>query len=265
MFDDWYNDPFFNERQSNPHRDIFSHINETFREFDRHMDNMMHQAFANFGRIPFGIEDDRQSRSHRHEIGMDNSRTSTRHTPQVEEVDDSSDFSQSRASRAPRVEEPDDFSHSSPKPKKDYSVGKYSNTRSNNFSSPFGGNGQSYYYCSSSVSYSNGDGTVSMKRKDMDSTGKTHMAEMRRMGDKTVVYDRKIDSDGKTYDSRKIHGMNEDEVDSFNQKWDSRVREDPFLNRSNRNGLGYAPRKNDSNALGYDSGHHSGSRHGHRH
>lgn len=248
---DWFNDPFFDEKASFPHGDIFSHVNETFKEFDKHMNRMMNEAFGNFGRMGIGFDDDFGSSFSRPAIGMNNSNNSRSHRPSVEEVDDTHTSSNSRA---PRVEEPDDYTSSRSRNynKSNTSSSKHSSSR--NYDDAPAGNTKPYYYSSSYVSYSNADGTVSAKRKDTDSSGKTHMAEMRRLGDKTVVYDRKIDSDGKTTDSRKVHGMNDSEVDSFNQNWESKIKSDPFLSHmgSRNAGIGYSPKK-ESRSLGYSS------------
>ena len=265
---DWFNDPFFDETSNS--NDIFAHANEMFRGIDRHFQQMMKDQFDLMGPM---LGYDKDYDSNRPRIGMNNTNNNSR--SRVEEVDANAETSGSRSGKSPKVEEPDDFSRSNTRNRSS----KVNLPREQNHESFFSGfgdddfsNGKSYCYCSSQVSYMNGDGTVNMKRKDTDSTGKTHMAEMRRMGDKTVVYDRKVDSDGKTTDSRKVHGMSDDEVDSFNQKWDSKVKDDPFLSHMSRrgaNGIGYSSSKRDSNALGYDTkksssrenSSHSSSRH----
>ena len=54
------------------------------------------------------------------------------------------------------------------------------------------------------------------KRIDQDSiVRKQFLGEMRKMGKRSVYYDRRIDRDGKSVDSVKIVGMTESDINSF--------------------------------------------------
>ena len=220
---DWFNEPFFQENNtSSMHRDMFGDMNDVFDHFNKmheQMNKMMKNAFSNSF-----FDDDFMfpQASLGYSSGQQNARR-----PKVEEVDDS--VSQNYASHQPRVEEPESDSDS-------YMKSKRSASRSRKYDDDFDfsksssskkdvDSGKPYYYAYSSSQQAvyRPDGTVNMKRIDQDSTGKKHLAEMRKMGDKSVVYDRKVGPDGKPIDSVKPVGMTEADLDSFNQEYSKKL------------------------------------------
>jgi hypothetical protein len=105
--------------------------------------------------------------------------------------------SSSRRSQ-PIVEEPDDFTAEWQQP-------------------------QSYFYSSAMTSYSGPDGVTHARRKTYNSaTGKTQLAEMRKIGDQAVARKREIDADGTVHDAMDQKNLNESELGDFEQRWESR-------------------------------------------
>ena len=224
---DWFNEPFFqdnnnsNTRSSMPN-DVFGDMNSVFDHFNKmheQMNKMMKSAFSN----SFFDDDFMFPQA---SLGYNDSAKNQR-KPKVEEVDDS--VSQNYTSHQPRIEEPDSDSDGYMKSKRSSSKSrKYDDDfdfHNSSSSSKKENDGKPYYYAYSSSQQAvyRPDGTVNMKRIDQDSTGKKHLAEMRKMGDKSVVYDRKIGTDGKPIDSVKPVGMTEADLDSFNQEYTKKL------------------------------------------
>lgn len=106
--------------------------------------------------------------------------------------------SSSRARSGPIVEEPDDYSSEWKQPK-------------------------SYFYSSTTAAYSGPDGVTDAKRKTYNSaTGKTQLAEMRKIGDQTVARKQEIDADGTLRDAMDRKNREESELDDFERRWESR-------------------------------------------
>ena len=84
-----------------------------------------------------------------------------------------------------------------------------------------------YSSCAQSI-YIGHINTYNTKRIDQDSTGrKQFLGEMRKMGERSVYYDRKIDRDGKSVDSVKSVGMTEADIDSFNYYFQEKLHAKP--------------------------------------
>jgi len=179
---------------SNWHNDSFfsdpfgDRNDDIFSSFDRHFEQMnqrMNSAFNAF----FGSNHPLHS---------------------IEDYSDSNQRSSSKKSRSgkkkePIVEEPDDDNFSG------YSKSKPSS----------GSN--SYFYSSTTTSFTGPDGIQKVQRKVHDSaSGKTQLIEGRRIGDKSVTYQREIDSEGKTIDTETRHNITDDDVNVFTREWEKK-------------------------------------------
>ena len=246
---DWYNDPFFtNSPKAGP--DMFKQMHEEFQQIDKQMNNIMQAAFSTLG---LGFEDAEKHARGQNALGYSQRRSS----PRVEELDSTtkSNSTYDRSSKQPKIEEPSTMSSTGLRSQS----GRQDTfgTSDKNTPSTTGKDAKPYMYCSYQSGYYNSDGTQHLRRKDFDSTGKTHMGEMRKLGDQSIYYDRKIDTDGKPVDSVQKHGIADNEVDSFNKKWEERKKNDYFLNYDKKfgntfhnptNGLSYSPH-NTTNSL----------------
>ena len=245
---DWFNDPFFTDTPQ-PGPDMFKDMHESFRQIDRQMNNLMQAAFSTLG---IGFEESDRRKGQQGKLGYSQRRT----PPKVEELDSTRDYQ--KASKQPRIEEPSTQTFHNTGSRRNYNSTETMSpaTRTRNterdFSSSQPKDQKPYMYCSVQSGYYNSDGTQHLRRKDFDSTGKTHMGEMRKLGDQSIYYDRKIDTDGKPVDSMQKHGIADNEVDSFNKKWEERKKNDYFLNydkkfgQSHNKGLGYSGNKSNS-------------------
>ena len=253
---DWYNDPFFtNSPKAGP--DMFKQMHEEFQQIDKQMNNLMQAAFSTLG---LGFEEAEKHAKGQNALGYSQRRT----PPRVEELDSTanSNSKYERTTKQPKIEEPSTMSSTGMRSRNFNDSGR--NDTFANSGSKFDTNStvnakdsKPYMYCSYQSGYYNSDGTQHLRRKDFDSTGKTHMGEMRKLGDQSIYYDRKIDTDGKPVDSVQKHGIADNEVDSFNKKWEERKKNDYFLNYDRKfgntfhnpsNGLSYSPH-NTTNSL----------------
>lgn len=211
---DWFNDPFFGG-SGNPARDIQDH----FDQVQRQMDNMMNSMFRGFG--DFGFNDDFFNRPSLQDYSQrsqphQSHRYSVDDAPQVEEVSDPSPYAAHTRS-APIVEEPDDDSDGEPQPSNQRTHQSSSRPTHAQPSRP-----QPYFYSSTMTSFTSSNGVQHAQKKTYDSsTGKTEMAELRRLGDQTVAKKREIDRDGHVSDMMDSRNVNEDEIQDFESRWHS--------------------------------------------
>jgi hypothetical protein len=190
----WFDDPFFDSGPSQM-PDMFRH----FDEMHRRISGMMGSMFSGFGEYGLGFDDppipaleDGYSRRARSSASRDRSRRSH---PVVEEVDD--DFVP-RSHGRPIVEEPDDRGRSYEEP-------------------------PAYFYSSSMTSYSGADGVTHAQRRTYDSTtGRTQLAEMRRLGDQAVAMKREIEADGTYRDAMDRRNLDDGELEDFGRRWEAR-------------------------------------------
>jgi hypothetical protein len=101
---------------------------------------------------------------------------------------------------------------------------------------PSGKDAQPHFYVYSAMASVNGrDGIAQARKKSYDSsTGKTEMAEMRRLGDQALAVRREIDRDGKVTEQVDRKNLNENEVESFRQRWDGQRSSLPRLTDGRR-------------------------------
>jgi hypothetical protein len=194
--DGWFDDPFF-DRNAHHAGDIQS----PFASVERRMNDMMGSMLSGFG-----FDDSRRGR-------LEDSRP-TASRARVEEVTDSADAPRVAAPRShPIVEEPDDPAPERPQRK----VSKPPT--------------ETFFYSSSTTSYSGPDGVTHAKRKTYNSeTGKTELAEMRKIGDKAVAVKREIDADGRVSDEMAHRNLNSAELEEFGRNWNKR--QSPSLTNS---------------------------------
>jgi hypothetical protein len=215
--DDWFNDPFFTPARPAP-ADIQNH----FTEMHHQMNNFVESVFGHFRDLDrhFGLtHDGGQKRpaieDHSSTRPSDQSRLPpldnrpARHPTFTE-----GGTSPTRRSFArPIVEEPDTSRGPSS------GSGRASDGRQ-----------QSFFYASAMTSATGPDGLQHAQRKTYNSaTGTTEMAEMRRIGDQAVAVRREVAADGTTKDQIDRQNLNESELGSFRQRWDSRRSELPRL------------------------------------
>ena len=87
-----------------------------------------------------------------------------------------------------------------------------------------------YFYSASMSTYYGPGGVQQSRKKVYDSTtGKTEMAEMRRLGDQAVAIKREVDRDGHVTDTVDRKNVAEGEVDSFRRRWDEQAGSRPRL------------------------------------
>ena len=237
--DEWFDDPFFKG-------DAESH----FRSMHEHMNKMMDSMLRGFGEPMFGLGFDGDKQGGTSRPALEGGGRSTRR-PRVEEVSGSTGAATSH--RQPIIEEPDD------QPR--YSGSRFGDSgRSDRFGSSgrsdrfgdsgrtdrFGSSGRSdrfessgkggaekpqpYFYSASMSSYYGPDGVQQSRKKVYDSaTGKTEMAEMRKLGDQAVAMRREIDRDGRVTDTVDRKNVDEADVESFRHRWDEKARSGPRL------------------------------------
>ncbi|OHT06735.1 hypothetical protein TRFO_05402 [Tritrichomonas foetus] len=236
--DSWFNDPFFNS-SNDPHRDIHSH----FEQMHRQMNNMMNSMFSNMG--DFGMPsmpgigfdngfDDGFSRSRpSRDSGHSRSRDNYSHNRyndgimDAEEVSPSYMPSSKHSKNTPIVEEPDDYNQPPPRSNHHQSRNNFDDNFSSHRSSynRSSGQPQTYFYSSTMTSYSGPDGVQHARKKTYDSTtGKTEMAEMRKLGDQAVAMKREIDRDGHVTDMMDKRNLDESELNDFSQRWNRNAR-----------------------------------------
>ncbi|KAK8889040.1 hypothetical protein M9Y10_033783 [Tritrichomonas musculus] len=218
--DSWFNDPFF-QNSGDPSRDIRDH----FAQVEQQMNNMMNSMFrgfddfGNMGNMRLGFDNNFPSNpSLDDQSNFRNSRSRNRFddTNDIPEAQEASPSSAARhhSRRTPIVEEPDDDDI----PSSNYQ--SHSRNSRDNFSS--GGGPQTYFYSSSTTSYYGPDGIQHSKRKTYDSsTGKTEMAEMRKLGNQAVAKKKEIDRDGHVTEMMDTKNLNDDEVDDFQRRFKS--------------------------------------------
>jgi hypothetical protein len=209
----WFDDPFFTNSGFD-----FGGVHDHFADMHQQMNRMMSSMFGGFSDSFAALED--QTPQHRkprveeiEDVPRDQRRRSSTR-PIVEEVDDESPRFRSSASRSrPIVEEPDDEPRG---------------TKSRGGVGP-----QTYFYSSSMSSYRGPDGVQHAKKKTYDSsTGRTEMAEMRKLGDQAVAMKREIDGDGRVRDHVDRRNLDESELESFGRRWKERSPSVPRLQRS---------------------------------
>jgi hypothetical protein len=184
--DGWFDDPFF-DRSAHPAGDLHSH----FASMERRMSDMMGSMFSGFG-----FDEPMRGR-------LEDNHT-TRSRARVEEVDENTKASEPRS--GPIVEEPDDEP-----------AGGRSHNRGES------GAPQTFFYSSCTTSYTGSDGVAHAKQKTYNSaTGKTEMAEMRKLGDKAVAVKREIDADGHVSEKVAHQNLDSKELSEFNRKWNKR-------------------------------------------
>lgn len=68
------------------------------------------------------------------------------------------------------------------------------------------------------------DGIQQARQKTYDSeSGKTRMAEMRRLGDQAIAMKREIDREGKITDTVDRKNLDEKDVSDFRRRWDTKA------------------------------------------
>jgi hypothetical protein len=71
--------------------------------------------------------------------------------------------------------------------------------------------------------YSGPGGVQHAKKRTYDSsTGRTEMAEMRKVGDQAVAMKREIDADGRVRDQVDRRNLDESELEAFGRRWNER-------------------------------------------
>jgi hypothetical protein len=89
---------------------------------------------------------------------------------------------------------------------------------------------ESYFYSAEMSTFTGPDGIAHARRKTYNSsTGKTELAEMRKLGNQAIAVRREIAPDGSVNDQIDRKNLDESEMSSFRQKWDSRRSELPNL------------------------------------
>jgi hypothetical protein len=198
--DDWFKDPFFGGDMG------MGGMHSHFAEMEKHMNDMMSSMFKTMGDFHrgFGLtfQDDArpalEDHTHRRSSG-------TRPGRRVDEVPNGGSNR-----KQPIIEEPDDIP-----------VGRTNRGAS-------GDKPETFFYSSAMSAYQGPDGIGHAKKKTYDSrSGRTEMAEMRKLGDQAVAMKREIDRDGRVTDQMDRKNVNDNEVDSFHQKWSSKSRETP--------------------------------------
>jgi hypothetical protein len=193
----WYDDPFFDPTQAH-----FPDMNAHFSAMQNRMSDLMNSMFngfgQNFGFGPFTLGYDDRPRP-----ALEDHRRSR---PIVEEPD--YEYPRHRSRSQPIVEEPDDED-------------PYGGRRS--YSNGSGGGNGGFFYSSVMSSYSGPDGVTHAKKKTYNSaTGKTQLAEMRKIGDQAVAMKREIDRDGTVRDAMDRKNLREDDMDDFRRRWENR-------------------------------------------
>jgi hypothetical protein len=185
----WFDDPFFDPSQHQV-GDIHSH----FDQMQRQMSSMMNSMFSGFG---LGFDE-------RPRGSLEGQHTH-RSRARVEEVPDEGAYPKSHAQ--PIVEEPDDEPRARP--------ARHARSTADG--------PQAFFYSSSMSTYSGADGVTHAKRKTYNSaTGKTELAEMRKIGDQAVAMKREIDAEGRVRDAMDRRNLDESELGGFRERWNSR-------------------------------------------
>lgn len=231
--DDWFKDPFFNTPTDPAH--IEEDIKKQISEVEHHMANMidsMNNMFKNFSSMsPFGLDYDDKSRSGslKH-----SSTTSPGLTYHPTFSDSTTDFNQSKSSAAahratrkePIVEYPDDNTSSMGRSRRyndTYNSRNFDREPSKSSNKTFS-DSKPFIYTSSMSSFTGPDGIQQARKKTYDSeSGKTRMAEMRRLGDQALAMKREIDRDGKVTDTIDRKNLDEKDVSDFRKRWDTKA------------------------------------------
>jgi hypothetical protein len=79
-----------------------------------------------------------------------------------------------------------------------------------------------YHYSSTTTSYSDWNGLTHTERKVYDSTHGTKITETRKIGDKSIIRNRKIDHQGKIKEKETRHNIEDDEIEEFTEEWKNR-------------------------------------------
>ena len=200
--EDWFNDPFFKD-DHDPTMDMRKH----FAEVEMHMNNMMnqmHSIFNNdFGK--FGLDYDKNKSRRNDDLSKSITKPNDTFNENYSNRYDSNSYSSTfdhnqtrRSSTKPIVEEPGE---TNPNNKKD-----------------------DYFYSAAMTTITGPDGIQHSRKKTYDSkTGKTEMAEMRKLGDQAVAVKREIDRDGKIKDSMDRKNVDEKDVEDFRKRWDTQA------------------------------------------
>jgi hypothetical protein len=190
--DDWFSDPFFKPERMTP-----TDVQKQFEDVHRHMSNMFQSMLNTFQEFDRHFLPGPQSQS----LPALEDHSGTRSTTQPR-----------RSTTRPIVQEPGQ----SRSPQKTEEKA-----------------GQPYFYASTMSAFSGPDGIGQARRKTYDSaSGKTEMAEMRKLGDQALAMRREIGADGSVKDEVDRKNLDESEVPSFRQRWDSKRSELPKLGSS---------------------------------
>lgn len=241
--DDWFKDPFFNTPTDHSH--IEQDIKRQISEVEKHMVNMMesmNSMFKNFGSMgAFGLDYDDKNRS----ASAKHSTTAPGLTYHPTFSDSGSDFSQTTGNRTsssrytsskdPIIEYPDDDMKTTTGSRK-YNDTTYNRSRTydrtstipnrtfNDTSNSANRETKPYIYVSAMSSFTGPDGIQQARKKTYDSeSGKTRMAEMRRLGDQAIAMKREIDRDGKITDTIDRKNVDEKDVNDFRKRWDTKA------------------------------------------
>lgn len=255
--DGWFNDSFFKE-------DPQAH----FQAMHEHMNRMVDSMFRDFGGPMFGLDFDDQGHG-RSRPALQGGGERSSHRPRVEEVSPSTtvktshrqpiveepdDVPRGASDRFGSSGRTNDFG-SSGRTDRFGSSGRTDGFGSSGRTDRFGSSGRTddfgassrtdrsgksgrgagaapepYFYSASMSTYYGPGGVQQSRKKVYDSTtGKTEMAEMRRLGDQAVAIKREVDRDGHVTDTVDRKNVAEGEVDSFRRRWDEQAGSRPRL------------------------------------
>ena len=260
LMDEWFDDPFFKGDAESHFRAMHDHMNKMvdsmFRGFGEPMFGLGFDGNKGGNSRP-ALEGGGRS-THRprvEEVSGDAGATTSHRQPIIEEPDDQPRYSGSRFGDSDRSDRfgssgrTDRFGDSGRSDRFGASgrTDRFGDSgRSDRFGSSgrtdrFGDSGrsdrsgssgrggaekpQSYFYSASMSSYYGPDGVQQSRKKVYDSaTGKTEMAEMRKLGDQAVAMKREIDRDGRVTDTVDRKNVDEADVESFRHRWDEKAR-----------------------------------------
>jgi hypothetical protein len=194
---------FFDDDFYNTTDNIDDFSRNIFNSFEQHT-RMMNQFLSNAFGGNHSIED--QSEGRRQGSGRSSEGNQSRSSGQTNQGRSSN---QARSSNQPRVQEPDDEQHQP----------------------------QGYFYSSTTTTYSDGSGVFHARRKVQDNAHGTRFTETRRIGDKSVTWNRDVDKEGRTYDTETRHNIQDNEVGSFAAEWERR-------RPQQQQQIGYSPSSN---------------------
>lgn len=247
--DDWFQDPFFNmpNDPSKIEQDIRNQISEVEHHMTKMINSMNHMFKEFASNSMFGLDFD-----DKHKNGSGKHSTTAPGLTYHPTFSDSNEFDQTITRKSsklnqthtkePIVEYPEDDFRTSSRNRStnnyDYNSRTYngsnyntsdnydrSRTRDfNRTQSTSNRESKPYIYTSSMSSYTGPDGIQQARKKTYDSdTGKTQMAEMRRLGDQAIAIKREIDRDGKVTDTVDRKNVDEKDVSDFRHRWDTKA------------------------------------------